>query len=862
MRRALLLSLLISSAAHATVWTANGFDNGASLPAGWLEQHDGGTVSYPTSGCRTAPACGKQQINAGGQDKHAMWYVPWGQISTTDFYVRAAWKFPVGWLFGTGGSNQFWKAIGVEMGDSPHNVNRMFVNFNNDVANSPDAHVRALVESSWGTEHWVGYNQGGTEPSISADGLWHTVEVHWVRAVGEDAGHVQVWFDEALFIDSPITTCNTENNGAVCEQPHYLKVGFYQNWNSSSSHEYYLDDITVSDQKFGSSPSNSHEWYVSPAGNDSNDGHTLATAFRTIAPCIAKIPAGDTCQILTSTYTGTPTSNDVPLYNVCAGASGTDSSHKTRYVAYPGNLPKFCINGTCDTVGAGSGALLGAAAGFAGAPTGPCHDIEFDGISVDGGYVIKGESWAGMCSAGATTNTTGTTSGSSAYDPPSSCFPGGTHSPEVLVPWTAPATGTVTATTCGSGTSFDTLLHLRDSNGAVVTTAGACNDDDTATFGCKPHSTITWQATAGSTWNIVVDGYNGAQGTFALAISSGAGGSCANNGACTNGSCVGAFNRVRNITVQHGTFEGGARCDGDYAPVRIENADHVSFHNNVVTGLTTTGCSSITNAALVKVLRVYDLTFHQNSLIRGSGASGYGLDVADTSVRGAFTSNRTDLASRFFTAATAGYSSANVFRNDLFAAVDVPARADGSLWEFNTFVGNVTFSDHCSTGRDFGSATNEMRNSDFLSSNESRFGKDSWAVFTGWKFDHNAYLDTHLWKPNRWANSPGSCDLGGDSTDSSLTAWASRITALPLAVNYRETGSIEVAAGACPYVSTTFAVFDRLYEIASGDCTTSASDGHTVGVYGQSIDCVGAPCDVPATPVAPTAPPHRAVVVQ
>ena len=91
-------------------------------------------------------------------------------------------------------------------------------------------------------------------------------------------------------------------------------------------------------------------------------------------------------------------------------------------------------------------------------------------------------------------------------------------SPEKVFRWTPAVSGVATIQTCGGGTNFDTALYVRGgscSSGGEV----ACNDDACANAsGLLRASRITPTVTAGQTYYIVVDGYGGAQGTFALTV--------------------------------------------------------------------------------------------------------------------------------------------------------------------------------------------------------------------------------------------------------------------------------------------------------------------------------------------------------
>ena len=80
--------------------------------------------------------------------------------------------------------------------------------------------------------------------------------------------------------------------------------------------------------------------------------------------------------------------------------------------------------------------------------------------------------------------------------------------------WTAPAAGTVTIDTTGS--SFDTLLATYTGSGISSLTAvkNGSNDDNPA--GGTFTSLVKFSVTAGTVYQIAVDGYNGASGTISL----------------------------------------------------------------------------------------------------------------------------------------------------------------------------------------------------------------------------------------------------------------------------------------------------------------------------------------------------------
>jgi CSLREA domain-containing protein len=90
-------------------------------------------------------------------------------------------------------------------------------------------------------------------------------------------------------------------------------------------------------------------------------------------------------------------------------------------------------------------------------------------------------------------------------------------SPERAFVWTPSASGTATIATCGAATEFDTVLYVRTgscASGAQL----ACSDDGCGDPALDPGSRLTPTVAAGTTYFIVVDGKNGAQGDFSLSV--------------------------------------------------------------------------------------------------------------------------------------------------------------------------------------------------------------------------------------------------------------------------------------------------------------------------------------------------------
>ena len=81
--------------------------------------------------------------------------------------------------------------------------------------------------------------------------------------------------------------------------------------------------------------------------------------------------------------------------------------------------------------------------------------------------------------------------------------------------WTAPATGTVTISTAGSG--FDTTLGVYIGDSPTTLQLVADNDDENYNSGLYT-SRVTFTATAGTKYQILVDGYSGDSGDIQLRV--------------------------------------------------------------------------------------------------------------------------------------------------------------------------------------------------------------------------------------------------------------------------------------------------------------------------------------------------------
>jgi hypothetical protein len=90
---------------------------------------------------------------------------------------------------------------------------------------------------------------------------------------------------------------------------------------------------------------------------------------------------------------------------------------------------------------------------------------------------------------------------------------GTTSSASVWYQWVAPVSGSVTMDTAGSATNFDTMLAIYTGNSVGALTSIIKNDDVASG---NTTSKVTFDATAGVTYRIAVDGWGSESGNFVL----------------------------------------------------------------------------------------------------------------------------------------------------------------------------------------------------------------------------------------------------------------------------------------------------------------------------------------------------------
>ena len=112
---------------------------------------------------------------------------------------------------------------------------------------------------------------------------------------------------------------------------------------------------------------------------------------------------------------------------------------------------------------------------------------------------------------------------------------------ERIYQWTPTASYAATISTCGAGTSFDTIVYVREGSCTSSAETTTCNDDACRiSTGARRGSRIEMNVEAGTTYYIFVDGFE-EQGDFTLAVvppcsvsaAPACGGSCDSGFACS-----------------------------------------------------------------------------------------------------------------------------------------------------------------------------------------------------------------------------------------------------------------------------------------------------------------------------------------
>ncbi len=252
------------------------------------------------------------------------------------------------------------------------------------------------------------------------------------------------------------------------------------------------------------------------ANEDSGSVNTSSVSFDAIAGTIYRVAVdgynGSTGNIAL-TWSSDLLTPQVSGFSPTSGATGTVVTITGLYftgttsVEFHGTEAGFTINSDTQIT----------ATVPAGATTGPISVTNLVGTGASSAdFTISSappnDQFANAIAISGTNAATGTNvGGSKETGEPNHAGSNGGHS--VWWTWTAPGTGVYAISTRGS--SFDTLLGIYTGSSVANLTFVASNDDDPAG---GVTSSLALSATAGTVYQLAVDGFNGATGSIVLSI--------------------------------------------------------------------------------------------------------------------------------------------------------------------------------------------------------------------------------------------------------------------------------------------------------------------------------------------------------
>jgi hypothetical protein len=216
----------------------NGFEEGNSSEYAY-DSTNVVQVGYPNNPalCHSGNFCGQMTLQPGQSQGNVMWAKSLNRQPLQGYYA-GWWKFPTDWRWST--SDIDMKAMILD-----NFPTRIYVNFR---AISP-TESRIAVLNNLGPQQFFFYNQGGSEPTIKADGQWHSLEVY----VDQATGSVVVWFDGNLHL-----TVTGLNIGTVPFTQ--ADFGAYMNGAAGNAsggpRSFYLDDVAISTTRIGTGVTN------------------------------------------------------------------------------------------------------------------------------------------------------------------------------------------------------------------------------------------------------------------------------------------------------------------------------------------------------------------------------------------------------------------------------------------------------------------------------------------------------------------------------------------------------------------------------------------------------------------------------
>ena len=202
--------------------------------------------------------------------------------------------------------------------------------------------------------------------------------------------------------------------------------------------------------------------------------------------------------------------------------------------------------------------------------------LAFAAGTVNSSAAFATDAFPGTTIAGSSGSFTDSNTGATGQAGEPTTFGGGSLN-TIWYSWTAPASGVVVAGTCNPTasvtTNFDTTLGVYTGNAVNALTVVTTNDDTTgcnSTVNANYGSTVTFNATAGTTYRFQVDGYTNATGNYhfhyglvSLAVTT-------TDGQATEGGDTGAFTvRLSTVPTANVTVTIGASTQCTFAPTTL-----------------------------------------------------------------------------------------------------------------------------------------------------------------------------------------------------------------------------------------------------------------------------------------------------
>jgi hypothetical protein len=287
---------------------------------------------------------------------------------------------------------------------------------------------------------------------------------------------------------------------------------------------------------------------------------------------------------------------------------------------------------------------------------------------------------------------------------------------------------------------------------------------------------------------------------------------------------------IHHIEVTDMIFEGGDKCDGNWAPFRVEDAQDMHVHHNEFRDLDYPGgCANMSSAAALKIFTTEDSVFEYNTFDVPGGDVIFLVDDKSNSTRNAHRYN--DISGSGFgyriNADGTSTSGTEVYGNVISASSGLrPLYSTSGLKMYNnTIIGPgecVRWGGADTTTMSAGEFYNNICHS---ATENFQIDQHQWDALSDFSIDYNVYDSGGTYRADAYG--------ADDTSHATLSAWTTDIQGQSCAdceANSRE--------AQCSFVDAA----NDDYRITDGDtCKTAGQSGGEVGAYGVT-DCVGKDC--------------------